>query len=266
MAAQIVSGIGFLGGGVILREGLTVRGLTTAATLWCSAAVGALCGADLIGEAGIATVAILMTNFLLNPVSRWIDRKAAQRIYIDTSYRLKVVCAMAEERRVRHLLAQQIAAQHDMVLHGIGIHNTNQADRGTGRGRRGDARPQRARPARHRRRTQRRSQHVFGELGEVCVMLPEFSNMLSWWQWAILAAVPPAIVLLYFLKLKRRPLEVPSTYLWHKSVEDLHVNSIWHGCGTTCSSTSNWRSCSYRLRLLRPSWHALVSPAPRSSS
>ena len=43
----------------------------------------------------------------------------------------------------------------------------------------------------------------------------------------LLAAVPPAIVLLYFLKLKRQPLEVPSTYLWHKSIEDLHVNSIW---------------------------------------
>jgi hypothetical protein len=58
-------------------------------------------------------------------------------------------------------------------------------------------------------------------------VLPELSNLLSWWQWAVLAAVPPAIVLLYFLKLKRRPLEVPSTYLWHKSIEDLHVNSIW---------------------------------------
>ena len=63
VAAQIVSGIGFLGGGVILREGLTVRGLTTAATLWCSAAVGALCGADLTEEAGIATAAILATNW-----------------------------------------------------------------------------------------------------------------------------------------------------------------------------------------------------------
>jgi hypothetical protein len=52
-------------------------------------------------------------------------------------------------------------------------------------------------------------------------------NMLSWWQWAILAAVPPAIVALYFLKLKRRPLEVPSTYLWRRSIEDLHVNAIW---------------------------------------
>jgi hypothetical protein len=51
--------------------------------------------------------------------------------------------------------------------------------------------------------------------------------MLSWWQWTILAAVPPAIVLLYFLKLKRHPVEVPSTFLWHKSIEDLHVNAIW---------------------------------------
>ncbi len=52
-------------------------------------------------------------------------------------------------------------------------------------------------------------------------------DMLSWWQWCVLAAVPPAIVLLYFLKLKRQPLEVPSTFLWHKSIEDLRVNSIW---------------------------------------
>lgn len=58
-------------------------------------------------------------------------------------------------------------------------------------------------------------------------MLPSFLNMLSWWQWLILAAVPPAIIALYFLKLKRRPLEVPSTFLWHRSIEDLHVNTIW---------------------------------------
>jgi len=51
--------------------------------------------------------------------------------------------------------------------------------------------------------------------------------MLSGWQWAVLLAIPPAVVLLYFLKLKRQPLEVPSTYLWKRSVEDLHVNTIW---------------------------------------
>ena len=130
VAAQIVSGIGFLGGGVILREGLTIRGLTTAATLWCSAAVGALCGADLPQQACIAAGAILATNWFLNPVSRWIDRTAAKRTYIETSYRLKVVCAMSEERRIRRMLTEQIAAQHDMILHGIGIHSTDRSDVG----------------------------------------------------------------------------------------------------------------------------------------
>lgn len=52
-------------------------------------------------------------------------------------------------------------------------------------------------------------------------------NTLSPWQWGILALVPVAIVALYFLKLKRMPLEVPSTYLWKRSIEDLHVNSFW---------------------------------------
>jgi len=58
-------------------------------------------------------------------------------------------------------------------------------------------------------------------------MWPNFINMLNWWQWTILAAVPPAIIALYFLKLKRYPLEVPSTYLWRRSIEDIHVNTIW---------------------------------------
>ena len=58
-------------------------------------------------------------------------------------------------------------------------------------------------------------------------MWPQITSMLSPWQWVLLALVPPAIVLLYFLKLKRQPLEVPSTYLWRKSIEDLHVNSLW---------------------------------------
>ena len=52
-------------------------------------------------------------------------------------------------------------------------------------------------------------------------------NMLPWYQWMIFAIVPPLIFLLYFLKLRRVPLEVPSTYLWSRTVEDLHVNSIW---------------------------------------
>ena len=49
-------------------------------------------------------------------------------------------------------------------------------------------------------------------------------NMLSW---IGLVSIPLLVILLYFLKLKRQPLEVPSTYLWSRTIEDLHVNTIW---------------------------------------
>lgn len=54
-----------------------------------------------------------------------------------------------------------------------------------------------------------------------------FSSAIPWYGWTILAMVPPLILLLYFLKLRRTPIEVPSTYLWTRTIEDLHVNSIW---------------------------------------
>jgi hypothetical protein len=59
------------------------------------------------------------------------------------------------------------------------------------------------------------------------MLLADLINMLTWWQWALLGLVPPAIIALYFLKLRRQPLEVPSTYLWSRAIEDLHVNSLW---------------------------------------
>lgn len=58
-------------------------------------------------------------------------------------------------------------------------------------------------------------------------MLIDIINTLTLPQWLVLAAIPPAILALYFLKLKRQPLVVPSTYLWTRAIEDLHVNSLW---------------------------------------
>jgi len=59
------------------------------------------------------------------------------------------------------------------------------------------------------------------------MLLADFINTLTWWQWGLLALIPPAIIALYFLKLRRQPLVVPSTYLWTRAIEDLHVNSLW---------------------------------------
>jgi putative Mg2+ transporter-C (MgtC) family protein len=73
--AYVVSGIGFLGAGVMMREEGNIRGLNTAATLWGSAAVGAAAGADLIFEAMIGSFFILMANTLLRPMVNSINKK-----------------------------------------------------------------------------------------------------------------------------------------------------------------------------------------------
>ena len=73
VASYIVSGIGFLCGGVILRDGLTVKGLNTAATLWCSAAVGTLAGAGFPLHSLIGTLTVLAVHLGLRPVGHQID-------------------------------------------------------------------------------------------------------------------------------------------------------------------------------------------------
>ena len=62
--AQVVSGIGFLGAGIIFKNGDTVKGLTTAATVWCAAAIGCLCGSGMFIEAVLGTAAIMTVNII----------------------------------------------------------------------------------------------------------------------------------------------------------------------------------------------------------
>lgn len=69
---QVVSGIGFLGAGIIFKEGFTVYGLSTAATVWCSAAIGCLAAAGYFTETFISTAAVIMINWALLPLDRWL--------------------------------------------------------------------------------------------------------------------------------------------------------------------------------------------------
>ncbi|MDO5664434.1 MAG: MgtC/SapB family protein [Bacteroidia bacterium] len=68
---QIVTGIGFLGAGVILHRGINVQGLTTAATIWCSAALGSLAGLGLYMELLISTVLIILVNTAFKKADKW---------------------------------------------------------------------------------------------------------------------------------------------------------------------------------------------------
>ena len=72
---QVVTGIGFIGAGVILHTGTTVRGLTTAATVWCSAGAGCLAAVGMYEELAVLTVVILFVNVVFGALDNYIDRK-----------------------------------------------------------------------------------------------------------------------------------------------------------------------------------------------
>lgn len=113
IAAQVVSGIGFLGAGIILRNGNKVKGLNTAATLWCVAAIGSLCAAGLVLEATLGTAFVLLSNIILRIASVLIIEKVK-----DTSkerYLIRINCKKAKEEKVRTVFAKTIDA-NDLVL------------------------------------------------------------------------------------------------------------------------------------------------------
>jgi putative Mg2+ transporter-C (MgtC) family protein len=111
VVAQVVSGIGFLGGGIILREGLNVRGLNTAATLWCSAAVGSLAGMGYLLPAFITAVVVVATNVLLRPVAVLINRAPVEQASeVEITYLLELTCRDEVEHHLRTLLLQETAS------------------------------------------------------------------------------------------------------------------------------------------------------------
>ena len=96
IAAQIVTGIGFLGAGVILKDGVKIRGLTTAATLWCTASIGVLCASGFILEAISGTVIILFSNVFLRYVNKIVNQKSK---YEQTKEEFKVTITSSKDRK-----------------------------------------------------------------------------------------------------------------------------------------------------------------------
>jgi putative Mg2+ transporter-C (MgtC) family protein len=124
IASYIVSGLGFLGGGVILRDGLTVKGLNTAATLWCSGAVGTLAGAGFAGHALVGTAAVLLTHLGLRPVVDWIEARKKTAVNVETYYRLRVECEVDKDGPVRHILLRHIGSREKLNLQGMSTEDT----------------------------------------------------------------------------------------------------------------------------------------------
>jgi putative Mg2+ transporter-C (MgtC) family protein len=108
--AYVVSGVGFLGAGVIMKQGSSVWGLNTAATLWCSAAVGACAGADLAFEAIALTGFVLAGNTLLRPLVNAINRAPISRASTEAIYDVRATTTQGQLDDARELLIQELEA------------------------------------------------------------------------------------------------------------------------------------------------------------
>lgn len=123
IVGQIVTGIGFLGAGVIFKEGGTIHGLNTAATVWCSAAVGSLCGIGQPLYATVLAVAVLFTNVALRPLAYKLHPDIKEP---ETDYHLELICSAKDETQVRALVLSAVERNH------IGLNSLDSEDLETG--------------------------------------------------------------------------------------------------------------------------------------
>ena len=110
IAGQVVSGIGFLGAGVILRNGLSITGLNTAATLWCSAAIGTLAGYGMYGSAITGAVAVIAANLGLRPIGKALNRGTGTAD-ADIVYLFRITARADQEAHLRALLLHALSGQ-----------------------------------------------------------------------------------------------------------------------------------------------------------
>jgi putative Mg2+ transporter-C (MgtC) family protein len=125
IVAYVVSGLGFIGGGVIMREGMNVRGLNTAATIWCTGAVGSMAGAGFLFNAMLGTAAILFVNIGLKPVADWIESHRRTAADVETYYRLRVTSHADHEAIIRNILLRHVSDKPQMSLQGVATDESN---------------------------------------------------------------------------------------------------------------------------------------------
>src|ERR1700738_176854 len=106
--SYVVSGIVFLGAGVIMKQGMDVRGLNTAATLWASAAVGSCAGADMVAQAAALAVVVLAGNTLLRPLVNAINRIPLDERSSEATYYFKLAVTPAALPGMRDQLVERL--------------------------------------------------------------------------------------------------------------------------------------------------------------
>lgn len=109
VAAQVVSGIGFLGAGIIFRDGFNIHGLNTAATLWCSAGVGMMAGTGALPFAVLLAAMVVFVNLGLRPLVKWLKKKTNAGMPLNRHYSVTISCRADQEAEVRSLLLRTLS-------------------------------------------------------------------------------------------------------------------------------------------------------------
>ncbi len=119
IAANIVTGIGFLGAGVMMRNGNSVTGINTAATIWCSAAVGSLAGLGYWYESLIGTTFVVAGNILLRPIGNKIDNRINQITESGNSYTINITVKSGNVAFVKHNLIDAVTNETTLHINAI---------------------------------------------------------------------------------------------------------------------------------------------------
>ena len=119
IAGQVVTGVGFLAGGVIIRDGFNIRGLNTAATLWCTAAIGTLAGSGFPLAAAFGTAVVLTLHIVLRPVTNLFDAWIRRHALGAATYRLKFSVADAHAIALRSAIISELERERGVSLTGL---------------------------------------------------------------------------------------------------------------------------------------------------
>ncbi|MEC4113685.1 MgtC/SapB family protein [Myroides pelagicus] len=121
VASYVVSGIGFLGAGVIMKDGFSIRGLNTAATIWCSASVGSMCAVGMWKEALVMTFLIVGAHVLLRPISAIINKLsfATETDSAEVVYEVVIGCKEEIENDLRVMVLGQLKSDSELQLRSL---------------------------------------------------------------------------------------------------------------------------------------------------
>ena len=125
IASTIVTGIGFLGAGVIMREGPTVSGINTSATIWCSGAIGSIAGMGYWYEGLVGTGFVLLAHIILRPIGNRIDKRIVQIENSGFRYSVKIECSENVVEEIRSVLVTSLKKASTLHLSSIRVENRN---------------------------------------------------------------------------------------------------------------------------------------------